>query len=154
MKNLSCPKKWPISQELPGVKKDVVVITADGRRTPISTLQVKWQVGPLNRAAQNDVSDVLVMDNLQSIGPNVPCAENLSRHEYLSDLVEHFPSLADDRMQFIINTKKTFLTTTILGEIVRFCFLASKMQPPCGENAKCDIFITAKPISKILFLLF
>ena len=65
--------------ELPGVKKDVVVITADGRRTPINTLQVKLHVGPLNRAARYDVSDVLVMDNLQSIGPNVPCAENLSQ---------------------------------------------------------------------------
>ena len=96
--------------ELPGVKKDVVVITADGRRTPINTLQVKLHVGPLNRAARYDVSDVLVMDNLQSIGPNVPCAENLSQHEYLSDLIEHFPRLADDRLQFIIGTKETFLT--------------------------------------------
>ena len=96
--------------ELPGVKKDVVVITADGRRTPINTLQVKLHVGPLNRAARYDVSDVLIMDNLQSIGPNVPCAENLSQHEYLSDLIEHFPRVADDRLQFIIGTKETFLT--------------------------------------------
>ena len=50
------------------------------------------------------------MDNLQSIGPNVPCAENLSQHEYLSDQIEHFPRLADDRLQFIIGTKETFLT--------------------------------------------
>ena len=34
---------------------------------------------------------------------------------------------------------------------MRFCFLASKMLTPCGENAKRDIFVTAGPISKILF---
>ena len=46
------------------------------------------------------------------------------------------------------------IATIILGKIVRFCFLALKMLPPCGENAQCNISVTARPISKILFLLF
>ena len=35
---------------------------------------------------------------------------------------------------------------------MKFCFLGSKMLPPCGENAKCDIFVIVRPISKILFV--
>ena len=34
---------------------------------------------------------------------------------------------------------------------MRFRVLASKMQPPCGKNAKRDIIVTAGPISKVLF---
>ena len=34
---------------------------------------------------------------------------------------------------------------------MRFCILALKLLPPCGENAKHDISVTARPISKILF---
>ena len=96
--------------EFPGIAADIVVITADGRRTPVSTNQVSFTVGPLSRSAKYKLSDVLVMTDLPSIGPNFPSEANLACHEHLLDLVGHFPKLHDDCLHLIIGAKETFIS--------------------------------------------
>jgi len=86
---------------LPGLATNVVVI---------NTHQVIINVGPLNQAARYQISDVLVMNDLPSIGPNFPNAENLSSHEHLCDLIGHFPRLHNERLLLVIGTKETFLS--------------------------------------------
>jgi len=95
---------------LPGLATNVVAITADRRRTPVDTHQVTINVEPLTREAKHQISDVLVMTDLPSIGPNFPNEENLSSHEHLCDLIGHFPKFHDKRLHLIIGTKETFLS--------------------------------------------
>jgi len=96
--------------DLSGVDTNVTVVTADGRHSPLNTVKVNINVGPLNRANRFTISDALVMENLPSIGPNFPSAENLSGHDHLLDLIEHFPVLLDKRLHMIIGAKETFIS--------------------------------------------
>ena len=84
------------------------MLTADGRSTNLCTQLVDLKVSSLSREATYDISDVLVMNELPSIGSNFPCFSNLKSHDHLKDLIPHFPLLSDQRLHLIIGAGENF----------------------------------------------
>ena len=95
---------------LTGVSVYIKMLTADGRSTNLWTKLVDFKVSPLSREATFVISDVLVMDELPSIGPNCPCFSNLKSHDHLKDLIPHFPLLSDQRLRLIIGARENFFS--------------------------------------------
>ena len=105
---------------LKGTATDFVMMTADGKQSPIWSSIVDFKLSPLSSSATCDITDVLLMryllmESLPSIDSNYPCFDNLSKHEHLEDLVTRFPNLKDNRLHLIIGAKETFLSHSCQG---------------------------------------
>ena len=95
---------------LKGTATDFLMMTADGKQSPILSSIIDLKLSPLSRSVTYDITDVLVMESLPLIGSNYPCVDNLSNHERLKKLVPHFPNLKDNRLHLIVGAKETFLS--------------------------------------------
>ena len=64
---------------LQGVPLQVLLVTADGKRNLISTIDTKFKIGPIdNKGIKFDIASALVLDQMPLIDQNCPIASNLS----------------------------------------------------------------------------
>ena len=63
---------------LQGVPLQVLLVTADGKRNLISTINTNFKGGPIDRKGiKFNISSALVLDQMPSIDQNCPIAPNL-----------------------------------------------------------------------------
>ena len=62
---------------LQGVPLQVLLVTADGKRNLISTIDTNFKVGPIdNNEVRYEINSALVLDQMPSIDQNCPTASN------------------------------------------------------------------------------
>ena len=73
---------------LQGVPLQVLLVTADGKRNLISTIDTKFKIGPTDKKEiKFNISSALVLDLMPSIEQNCPVAFNLSSFGNATDLI-------------------------------------------------------------------
>jgi hypothetical protein len=105
-------KKLYTELSLEGVPLEVLLITADGNRSLISSMETSFHVGPVDDALKKfKINSALVLDNMPSIEKNFPTASNLECFEHASDLVRDnkFPCLVDESLHLIIGVREANL---------------------------------------------
>ena len=95
-----------------GIPLQVLLVTADGKRNLISSIDTSFKIAPIvNSEARFDISSTLVLDQMPSIGKNCPNASNLNLFENATDLVRNnkFPNLSDSTLNIIISVREASL---------------------------------------------
>ena len=131
---------------LQGVPLQVLLVTADGRRSLVSTFDTKFRIGPIdNKATRFDISSALVLDRMPSVDRNFPVAENLCAFKNLADLVQgnKFPELYDSELHLIIGIREASI---ISYDKIRK--LLKAVEPFAGCCKIGWISIWSRPVSK------
>ena len=95
-----------------GVPLQVLLITSDGSKTLIGTLETKFKIGPIGKKVTKfDISTALVIDRMPSIDKKFPTAENLKLFDNATDLIRgnKFPKLYDTDLHLIVGIKEAEL---------------------------------------------
>ena len=86
---------------LKGIPLQVLLVTADGKRNLISSIDTNFKIGPIgNNEARFEINSALVLDQMPSIDRNCPTATNLRSFGNATDLVRNnkFPNMVDSNM--------------------------------------------------------
>ena len=95
-----------------GVPVEVLLITADGKRSMISSLDTSLSIGPVdNSHIRFEINNALVLNDMPSIDKNFPTSENLNCFENAYDLIKNgkFPILSDKNLHVIVGIREASL---------------------------------------------
>ena len=120
--------------DLQGLPLQVLLVTADGKRNLISTIDTKFKIGPIDKKEiKFDISSALVLDQMPSIDHSYPIADNLNSFKNLTDLIQNnkFPNLFDSDLHVIVGIREAGLINY------------EKIRKPCNPGepfaARCKI---------------
>ena len=108
LEETSISKKLYREMNLQGVPLQVLLVTADGKRNLISTIDTKLKIGPIDKKETKfNISSALVLEQMPSIDQNCPIAANLSSFKNVTDLIQNnkFPNLLDSNLHVIIGVR-------------------------------------------------
>ena len=94
------------------VPLQVLLVTADGKRNLISTIDTKFKIGPIDKKETKfNISSALVLEQMPSIDQNCPIAANLSSFKNVTDLIQNnkFPNLFDSDLHVIVGIREAEL---------------------------------------------
>ena len=97
---------------LKAVALQVLLVTADGKRNLISSIDTNFEIRPIdNSNAKFEISSALVLDQMPSIDKICPTASNLEPFENATDLIRNnkFPNLSDSSLNIIIGVREASL---------------------------------------------
>ena len=96
-----------------GVPLEVLLITANGSRNLVSTIDTNFKIGPSHSSTEKfNINQALVMDELPSIEQSFPTHDNLRFFKNTANLLirdNKFPKLADTRLHLIIGVRQAEL---------------------------------------------
>ena len=134
----------------------MLLVTADGKRNLLSTIDTKFKIGPIDKKGiKFNISSALVLDQMPSIDQNCPIASNLGSFKNATDLIQKnkFPNLVDSSLHVIISVRE--------AELINF----EKIWKPCHQNepfvACCkigwtvfgpDLHLKNKPLTQCNFI--
>ena len=95
-----------------GVPLEVLLITADGKRSLVSSVDTNFSIGPVdNTHVRFKINNALVLNDMPSIDKNFPTSENLKCFDNAYDLIRNgkFPIFADENLHFIVGVRDAHL---------------------------------------------
>ena len=97
---------------LKGVPLEVLLITADGKRSVVSSIDTSFSIGPIDQVhTKFEINNALVLNEMPPIGKNFPTSENLDCFDNAYDFIRNgkFTILSDEKLHINIGVRAASL---------------------------------------------